>query len=128
MRGPPIPGPGRTFMMGLPYILGDKDPKDPVNGWDKTWAYLRELNPYIEYYPAGTGATMKEFGEGSRDIIISTTGWDINPRALGIVPKEAKIGDAQRVPLGLRRVLHGGAEGRLRRQARGAPRHDELSS
>ena len=29
-------GPGRTFMMGLPYILGDKDPKDPVNGWDKT--------------------------------------------------------------------------------------------
>ncbi len=27
----------------------------------------------------------------SRDIIISTTGWDINPRALGIVPKEAKI-------------------------------------
>ena len=32
-------GPGRTFLMGLPYILGDKDPKDPVNGWDKTWAY-----------------------------------------------------------------------------------------
>lgn len=84
-------GPGRTFMMGLPYILGDKDPQDPVNGWDKTWAYLQELGQYIEYYPAGTGATMKEFGDGSRDIIISTTGWDINPRALGIVPKEAKI-------------------------------------
>jgi putative spermidine/putrescine transport system substrate-binding protein len=85
-------GPGRTFMMGLPYILGDKDPKDPVNGWEKTWAYLAELNQYTDYYPTGTGATMKEFGEGSRDIIISTTGWDINPRALGIVPKEAKIG------------------------------------
>jgi putative spermidine/putrescine transport system substrate-binding protein len=85
-------GPGRTFMMGLPYLLGDKDPKDPVNGWDKTWAYLSELNPAIEYYPSGTTATMKEFGEGSRDIIISTTGWDINPRALGIVPKSAKIG------------------------------------
>ena len=84
-------GPGRTFMMGLPYLLGDKDPKDPVNGWDKTWAYLSELNPFIEYYPSGTTATMKEFGEGSRDVIISTTGWDINPRALGIVPKEAKI-------------------------------------
>ncbi|MET0745028.1 MAG: extracellular solute-binding protein [Microvirga sp.] len=84
-------GPGRTFMMGLPYLLGDKDPKDPVNGWDKTWAYLGELNPFIEYYPSGTTATMKEFGEGSRDMIISTTGWDINPRALGIVPKEAKI-------------------------------------
>ena len=22
-------GPGRTFMMGLPYILGDKDPRAP---------------------------------------------------------------------------------------------------
>ncbi len=85
-------GPGRTFMMGLPYILGDKDPQDPVNGWEKTWAYLAELGQYIDYYPAGTGATMKEFGDGSRDIIITTTGWDINPRALGIVPKEAKVG------------------------------------
>lgn len=84
-------GPGRTFLMGLPYILGDSDPKDPVKGWDKTWAYLKELDNGIEYYPTGTGATMKELGEGSRDIIVSTTGWDINPRALGIVPKEAKI-------------------------------------
>ena len=36
-------------MMGLPYILGDKDPQDPVNGWDKTWAYLQEIGEYIEY-------------------------------------------------------------------------------
>jgi putative spermidine/putrescine transport system substrate-binding protein len=84
-------GPGRSFIMGLPYILGDKDPKDPVAGWDKTWAYLAEINPSIEYYPSGTTVTMKEFGEGSRDMIVTTTGWDINPRALGIVPKEAKI-------------------------------------
>jgi putative spermidine/putrescine transport system substrate-binding protein len=84
-------GPGRTFLMGLPYILGDKDPKDPIAGWDKTWAYLKELGQYIEYYPTGTGATMKELGEGTRDMIASTTGWDINPRVLGIVPKEAKV-------------------------------------
>lgn len=84
-------GPGRAFLMGLPYILGDSDPKDPMKGWDKTWAYLKELDKGIEYYPTGTGATMKELGEGSRDIIASMTGWDINPRALGIVPKSAKI-------------------------------------
>ena len=84
-------GPGRAFLMGLPYLLGDKDPKDPVNGWDKTWSYLAELDKGIEYYPTGTGATMKELGEGSRDMVATITGWDINPRALGIVPKEAKV-------------------------------------
>ena len=84
-------GPGRSFLMGLPYLLGDSNPKDPIKGWDKTWSYLQELDKNIEYYPTGTGATMKELGEGSRDVIASITGWDINPRALGIVPKEAKI-------------------------------------
>jgi len=84
-------GPGRTFLMGLPYILGDKDPKDPINGWDKTWAYLEELNKYIEVYPSGTTDTMKNLANGSVDIIASTTGWDINPRVLGTVPKEAAV-------------------------------------
>lgn len=85
-------GPGRAFLMGLPYLLGDKDPKDPVNGWEKTWAFLKELDSCIEYYPSGTGAVFKELGEGSRDMTMTATGWDINPRALGIVPKEFKIG------------------------------------
>jgi putative spermidine/putrescine transport system substrate-binding protein len=58
-------GPGRTFLQGLPYILGDKDPKDPDKGWDKTWAYLVEP---------------------------SHLGWDLNPRVLGVVPKEAQVG------------------------------------
>ena len=84
-------GPGRTFLMGLPYLLGDTNPRDPTNGWAKTWAYLAALGEFIEYYPSGTAATMKELGEGSRDMIVSTTGWDINPRVLGVVPKEAEI-------------------------------------
>ena len=84
-------GPGRTFLMGLPYLLGDSNPKDPVNGWAKTWAYLKDLGAYVEYYPSGTTATMKEFGEGSRDMTVSVTGWDINPRAIGIVPKAYKV-------------------------------------
>lgn len=84
-------GPGRVFMMGLPYILGDKDPKDPKDGWDKTWAYLKELGQHIEYYPSGTGPVFKALGDGSRDIVPTQMGWDINPRALGVVPKEAKV-------------------------------------
>jgi putative spermidine/putrescine transport system substrate-binding protein len=84
-------GPGRTFLQGLPYILQDKDPMDPKNGWDKTWAYLIELGKYIEYYPTGTGATMKELAEGSRDMVASHVGWDLNPRIVGVVPKEAEV-------------------------------------
>ncbi|AMJ62216.1 extracellular solute-binding protein [Bosea sp. PAMC 26642] len=84
-------GPGWTFLQGLPYILNDSDPSDPMNGWNKSWAYLKELGTGIDYYPGGTTPTMKELGEGTRDVIVSTFGWDINPRALGIVPKEAEV-------------------------------------
>ncbi|MDN7854126.1 ABC transporter substrate-binding protein [Burkholderia seminalis] len=84
-------GPGRTFLMGLPYVLGDKNPQDPINGWDKTWAFLKALNDCVPYYPGGTSAVMKELGEGTRDMTVTVTGWDINPRALGIVPTEFRI-------------------------------------
>ena len=80
----------------------------------------------IEYYPTGTGATMKELGEGSRDMIASTTGWDINPRVLGIVPKEAKVGALK----GFHWVADAHymcvPKGVAERQARGAARPDEL--
>ncbi len=84
-------GPGRTFLMGLPYVLGDKDPQDPVNGWDKTWAFLKQLNDCVPYYPGGTSAVMKELGEGTRDMTVTVTGWDINPRALGVVPANFRV-------------------------------------
>ena len=88
-------GPGRTLLMGLPYLLGDQDPKDPVNGWAKTWAYLAELDKYVTLYPSTTSETMKNLANGSAKIIASTTGWDINPRVLGTVPKEAAVGTLQ---------------------------------
>jgi putative spermidine/putrescine transport system substrate-binding protein len=88
-------GPGRTWLMGLPYILGDSNPHNPVKGWDKTWSYLKAIGENIEYYPGGTTQTMRELGAGTRDIIASTTGWDINPRVLGIVPNDAKVGTLQ---------------------------------
>jgi len=84
-------GPGRTFLMGLPYILGDSDPKNPTTGWDKTWAYLKDLGQYTAPYESGTGNTMTNLGKGTVDMIASTTGWDINPRVLGTVPDTVKI-------------------------------------
>ncbi len=93
-------GPGRTFLMGLPYLLGDSDPRDPVNGWAKTWDYLAALGEHIEYYPTGTGQVMKELGEGTRDIVVSTTGWDINPRALGIVPSRGQGTESSMASIG----------------------------
>jgi putative spermidine/putrescine transport system substrate-binding protein len=83
-------GPGRTFLMGLPYLLKDKDPKDPVNGWAKTWEYLAELGQYIDYYPTGTTVTMNNLANGTANMIATTTGWDINPRVLGTVPAHMK--------------------------------------
>jgi putative spermidine/putrescine transport system substrate-binding protein len=79
-------GPGRTLLMGLPYILGDPDPRDPET-WDNTWSYLENLGQYIDYYPSGTTPTMEELGGGSRAMVASTFGWDMNPRVLGTVPK-----------------------------------------
>ncbi len=83
-------GPGRTFLMGLPYLLGDKDPQDPENGWEKTWAFLKEIDAGIEYYPSRTGDVIAELANGTRAMIVSTMGWDINPRVLGNMPPDYK--------------------------------------
>jgi putative spermidine/putrescine transport system substrate-binding protein len=88
-------GPGRTFLMGLPYMLGDSDPADPTNGWSKTWAYLAELNKYITTYPTKTSATMTNIAQGTVSLIATTTGWYINPRALGTVPATMKVAKYQ---------------------------------
>jgi putative spermidine/putrescine transport system substrate-binding protein len=84
-------GTGRTFLMGLPYLLGDKDPKDPENGWEKTWAFLKEIGESIEYYPSRTGDVIKEISDGTRAMMPVTMGWDINPRAIGNMPKDYAV-------------------------------------
>jgi putative spermidine/putrescine transport system substrate-binding protein len=84
-------GPGRAFIQALPYILGDKNPQDPVNGWDKTWAYLKQLGQYVQYYPSSTSESMRDLANGTVNMVATTTGWDINPRALGTVPQNAAV-------------------------------------
>ena len=84
-------GPGRSILAGMPYILGDRDPRDPVGGWDKTWAFLKEIGESVEYYPTGTAVTLKEFAEGTRWIIAGIMEWDMKPRAEGTIPPDSKI-------------------------------------
>jgi putative spermidine/putrescine transport system substrate-binding protein len=84
-------GPGRSIVQGVSYILGDSKPLDPEKGWDKTWAYLRELGKYVEYYPTGTAVTLKEFAQGQRWIIAGIMEWDMKPRAQSVIPPDSKI-------------------------------------
>jgi putative spermidine/putrescine transport system substrate-binding protein len=84
-------GPGRTFLMGLPYLLGDSDPTDPTNGWAKTWDYLAQLGKYVDAYPTKTSATMTNIAQGTAWMIATTAGWYINPRATGTVPAGVKV-------------------------------------
>jgi putative spermidine/putrescine transport system substrate-binding protein len=84
-------GPGRSIVQGMAHILGDSNPMDPEKGWDKTWAYLKELGQYVEYYPTGTAITLKEFAQGQRWIIAGIMEWDMKPRAQSVIPPESKI-------------------------------------
>ena len=114
-------GPGRTFLMGLPYILGDNDPKDPTNGWAKTWAYLKELSKYIDHYPTGTGQTMTNLANGTVDMVATTTGWDINPRVLGTRAGHYKIATLKGFPWVTDAQYAVVPKGVVRRQAVGDP-------
>ena len=76
-------GPGRTFLMSLPYMLGDSDPSDPENGWAKTWAYLRELGQYISSYPPSSTIMNQQFGSGQLQLIPTIVSMDINSRRDG---------------------------------------------
>lgn len=87
---PPASGPGRNFLMGLPYLLGD-DAKDPENGWSKTWQYLAELDKAVAPYPSGTGESLKGVAQGAYDMVALTAGWDIQSRSQDVVPTSFEI-------------------------------------
>ncbi|WP_298802351.1 extracellular solute-binding protein [uncultured Pseudokineococcus sp.] len=76
-------GPGRGFVQTLPYLLGDSDPSDPVDGWDKTWAYLDELNQHVSSYPASSTIMNQQFGAGQLELVPTIVSMDINNRRDG---------------------------------------------
>ncbi len=84
-------GPGRSIMCGLPFILGDNAPMNPEKGWDKAWAYMKELGQHMEYYPTGTLFTLREFAQEQRWMIAGIMEWDMKPRAEGVIPEDSQI-------------------------------------
>lgn len=82
---------GRTLLMGLPYLLGDVDPRDPRHGWDKTWAYLQELGAAVAYYPAGDEPAFTQLRQGLRDMVATTMGSDMEARVLGALPGGTEV-------------------------------------
>lgn len=100
---PPNSGPGRTMLMGLPYLLGDSNPEDPTNGWSKTWQFLKDIKPYTLTNPTKTGETISDLSNGTVSMIASTFGWDLNPKILKQIPgnfKTFKLDGTKFVPDG----------------------------
>ncbi|MCQ4162541.1 hypothetical protein NON00_21760 [Roseomonas sp. GC11] len=95
---------GRCFVAGLPWILRDRDPLDPREGWPATWAFLAELDRHVAYYPTTGQAAMQELAEGGVHIAATTLGGDVMARATGLLPRGTGLGsllDFHWVPVGL---------------------------
>jgi putative spermidine/putrescine transport system substrate-binding protein len=95
---PPASGPGRDFLMGLPYILHDSDPADPANGWSKTWSYLHQLRASAAPNPSSTSELIKGLAQGTYDMIVTSAGFDLGTRATNSLPLNFKISTFQGGP------------------------------
>jgi putative spermidine/putrescine transport system substrate-binding protein len=73
-------GPGRTLLMGLPYLLGDSDPQNPTTGWNKTWQFLKDIKPYMPPFSNKTADSIAALNNGTVSMIATSFGWDLNPK------------------------------------------------
>lgn len=84
-------GSGRAFIEALPYLLGDANPSDPVNGWGKTWTYLARLGQYISSYPSSSTLLAQQFGSGQLTMIPTVISHDISFRQSSTYPANTGI-------------------------------------
>jgi len=115
-------GPGRSILCGLPFILGDKKPNDPVAGWDKTWAFLKENrrvgSSTTRPAPRSRSRSSPRARAGSSPVIME---WDMKPRAEGTIPPVLEdLHPAQHVVRD-RRPLLDDPQGRVGRRAGDRP-------
>lgn len=88
---PPASGPGYGFLQSVPYLLGDKNPADPTNGWTKTWDYLAELGKYITSYPASSAIGSQQLGSGELLLEPTIVSIDIGNRKTGVWPTNSEV-------------------------------------
>ncbi|MBC9727257.1 extracellular solute-binding protein [Streptomyces sp. TRM68367] len=83
-------GPANQFIDALPHMLGDTNPDDPKT-WDKTWAYLAELNKYTGTYYAKTSESFDAVTKGAIDMTVTSGGWDQQRHANGSLGKDIQV-------------------------------------
>lgn len=94
----PNSGPSRGFFFGLAQSLGE----DFSSGEDltKTFDYLKEIDPYIDYYPSKSGDVFELLFEGSIDIAPHMPLWYANVKNIGEVPdniEQIRLEDSKQV-------------------------------
>nr|WP_314075985.1 extracellular solute-binding protein [uncultured Roseococcus sp.] len=95
---------GQQFVMALPYLLGDRNPSDAQSGWEQSWRWMREVDPYVAYYASGSGEAMQEFSEGGIDLLPVSLGAFLQGRMSGRLPEDARLASfdiAPAIPRGL---------------------------
>ena len=61
-------------VMALEEVLYGNDFKDPENGWENTWAYLKELGQYVDTYPTGPGQVITNMADGTNASAVTLVG------------------------------------------------------
>ncbi|MEI6159475.1 MAG: hypothetical protein WCP77_06565 [Roseococcus sp.] len=95
---------GLQFVSALPYLLNDADPKDPVNGWERSWAFLAEIGEYVSFYASSSAAAVDELASGRCDLLPAILTTYLRERANARLPAEVGFtlfDDGPLVPLGL---------------------------
>jgi putative spermidine/putrescine transport system substrate-binding protein len=88
---PPLVTSSRLFLRALPLLLGDSDPMRPATGWERSWAYLAELDRHIDYYPTSMVAAAEEFADDGCDMLVLSVAGDLEMRAAGLLPEDLGV-------------------------------------
>jgi putative spermidine/putrescine transport system substrate-binding protein len=89
---PPLTQGGRCFLGALPFLLGDRDPSDPVDGWDRSWDWLAALDPHVAFYPVTGAGGAEEFRDQECDMLAVSLSEDLLFRGLGLLPADSLLG------------------------------------